>query len=104
MGNQKLRDAFGAGTGRFMPTAQWPVYADSALAGLCRLRSRLARPQVAGLRRLRSGRFMPVVDSLVKHEVAVRVERAGEAAQRGGLANAGLAGEQAPSPATAAAS
>ena len=46
-----------------MPTARWPDYADSVLAGICRLRSRPISSPVAGLRRLRRGRYVPIADS-----------------------------------------
>jgi len=38
-----------------MPTLDWPVYADHAVAGICRLRRLAAVPGVAGIRRLWSG-------------------------------------------------
>lgn len=45
-----------------MPTTRWPVYADSATVR--------PDPALAGLRRLRFGRYMPVADRHTTAEIA----------------------------------
>ena len=46
-----------------MPTAHWPVYADSAWPVYADTLAAVADRQVAGLRRLRSGLITPVADT-----------------------------------------
>lgn len=63
MAEERFEMTYGGGSGRITPTLKWPEYADSALAGLCRLRRHRYRPAGAGICRLSSGRFVRIADT-----------------------------------------